>query len=139
MEKPAILLEKAALLRDKARRALRLAAGLQEADQARLRKFSSLLARTRGSAYEDAQLMLGLNEVDVSVQKAFVVPWRITVPVPTGQKNSGSLPIRAPSVESAKELTKAAVARRYRLLDSHVAVSGAVLTLTAAEAARFSL
>lgn len=40
MEKPQALLEKAALLRDKAGRALRLAAGLQDADKARLTQFA---------------------------------------------------------------------------------------------------
>ena len=43
MEKPLTLLEKAALLRDKAARALRLAVGLSAADQARLARFSDEL------------------------------------------------------------------------------------------------
>lgn len=43
MEKTPNLVEKAALLRDKANRALRLAAGLGAADQARLRQFGEAL------------------------------------------------------------------------------------------------
>lgn len=46
MEKPSILI-KAALLREKAGRALRLAAGLSDADRARLTKFADEL---RGQA-----------------------------------------------------------------------------------------
>jgi hypothetical protein len=44
MEKPAILLQKAALLRDKASRARRLAVVLQDDDKARLTRFSEELA-----------------------------------------------------------------------------------------------
>lgn len=40
MEKPLTLLEKAARLREEARRALRLADGLQQADQTRLTEYS---------------------------------------------------------------------------------------------------
>jgi len=43
LEKAPYLLEKAALLRDKASRALRLATGLQEADKARLTQFAGEL------------------------------------------------------------------------------------------------
>lgn len=43
MEKNPTLLEKAALLRDKANRAFRLAAGLAAADHARLRQFGEAL------------------------------------------------------------------------------------------------
>ena len=41
MDKPPILLEKAALLRDKANKAVRLASGLQDADKARLTQFAA--------------------------------------------------------------------------------------------------